>query len=225
MFPERESFFKVWQGGYYEGNPLDPYTESSYSRDKVSILYLTYKVCIEPYIHQNTKVMDVGCGQGAWTKCMLKSNDVWALDALPADTNNFYEYVGTRNVKYVVIEDVSNLPLPNDYFDYMFSFGCFCHLSRPTIYEYMKSLYQKMVINCNCFTMISDYDKFNSYYQSIGLIMKCRDKNEDQVPNPGRWYHLGLDWYCQMLFDVGFKIVCPDVQVNFRDPVVHFVKN
>ena len=227
MFPERQEFFQVWPGGYFEGNPLDPYTSSTYAADRVSILYLTYKVCIEPYINKNTKAMDIGCGRGAWTKCMLKAEEVWALDARPADTNGFYEYVENRDVKYVVIEDVANLLLPDNYFNYMFSFGCFCHLTRRTIQEYMRSLYQKMASGCHCFTMISDYDKLNVFYKKNNVQMIYHDKDKDEVllaGIPARWYHVGVDWYCQMLTEVGFSVVCPDVQVNFRDPVVYFVK-
>jgi hypothetical protein len=44
------------------------------------------------------------------------------------------------------------------------------------------------------------------------------------VPTPGRWYNAGVDRTCSMLKEVGYEVVDPDVGVNFRDPIIHFLK-
>ena len=40
----------------------------------------------------------------------------------------------------------------------------------------------------------------------------------------GRWYHLGTDRACRMLENFGYEVVCPDLGINYSDPVVHFRK-
>ena len=48
---ELESFQKLWQGGYFEGNPLDPLASSAYVQlGFISILHATHLLCIKPYI-------------------------------------------------------------------------------------------------------------------------------------------------------------------------------
>lgn len=68
-----DSFKALWRGGYYEGDPLDPVGPSSYGQfGYVSGLYLTYLVCIKPYVGPNTTVLEIGPGRGAWTRCFVR---------------------------------------------------------------------------------------------------------------------------------------------------------
>src|SRR5215211_8441597 len=78
----------AWPQGYFEGNPLDPIGPSTYlTYGYLSSLYVTYKVCIEPYIDAHTTVLEIGPGRGAWTKAILASEPrkVWAVDVTPPE--------------------------------------------------------------------------------------------------------------------------------------------
>lgn len=57
--------------------------------------------------------------------------------------------------------------LPENTFDYMFLFGCLCHVSFAGITEYAINLYPNMKQESNCFWMIADYDKYNQDIQDI----------------------------------------------------------
>ncbi len=48
--------------------------------------------------------------------------------------------------------------LPDNKFSYLFSFGCFCHISFDGITEYMKKLFPKLREGANCFVMVADYE-------------------------------------------------------------------
>lgn len=251
---ELQSFSNLWHGGYYEGNPLDPVGASGYGTlGYLSTLYATYLVCIKPYIDENSVVCEIGPGRGAWTKTFLKAKEVWCLDALSAEHNKFWEYVGPReHVKYFQVKDFSCDILPEDTFSYLFSFGCFCHISFDGIAEYMTNLYPKLKQGAHCFIMVADYDKYNeairrhSEWSILNAIpsrsgkflaylsrtyRKYRkrpvflaNKNEDDNPRPGRWYHAGTDSTCEMLQKLSYKVIERDMNVNLRDPVIHVVK-
>lgn len=169
---EIESFQGIWKGGYCEGNPLDPIGRSSYGRlGYLSVLYAIYIACIRPYITNQTKVIEIGPGRGCWTKCFVEAEEIWCLDALPADYNNFWEYVGKRgNIKYIQVHDFSCSTLPDDYFDFFFTFGCFCHISKEGIDEYMKNLYPKLKTGAHGFVMIGDYEKYNKLVEKKGFF-------------------------------------------------------
>ena len=48
----------------------------------------------------------------------------------------------------------------------------------------------------------------------------------DDKPRPGgRWYHAGKERTCQMLVDLGYQIIDPDVGTCPRDPIIHFRKS
>jgi hypothetical protein len=247
-------FKDLWKGGYFEGDPLDPFTASGYGPlGYLSVLYATYLVCIRPYVNSTSRCLEIGPGRGAWTKCMLNAEEVWCVDALSADHNGFWDYLGrAENVKYFQVTDLKCSMLPSDHFDFLFSFGCFCHLSPSAYEEYLTSLFSKLKAGAHGFVMIADYDKYNHALTSlhragVKLVLSGRrylplrlletaadrliprahrlaDKNEDLVPRAGRWYHLGTSEACATLERHGYKVVEADVGVNHRDPIVHFVK-
>jgi hypothetical protein len=254
---EIDSFSNLWEGGFYEGDPLDPMGKSQYGLlGYINVLYAIYLTCIKPYINETTLVCEIGCGRGAWTKTFLKAKEIWCLDALSAEHNKFWEYVGRdRKIHYIQVSNFSCNTLPANKFNYLFSFGCLCHVSFDGITAYMKNIYDKLLPGAHCFIMVADYDKYNAaiarkdiyfakmfspklapfikFYLKLTKSMKgnkydfrypYRDKNEDNVISPGRWYHAGIERTCEMLESLSYEIIDKDVDVCLRDPIIHFIK-
>jgi phospholipid N-methyltransferase len=163
---ELAQFKGLWKGGYYEGDPLDPLGKSSYGRmGFMSVLYATYLHCIRPYVGPTSRVLEIGPGKGAWTRTFVErgASEIWCLDALSREHNGFDDYVGARtNVHYFQVTDFTCSELPDAYFDYVFSFGCFCHISAQGTREYLTNLYRKLAPAANGFILVADYDKYNA---------------------------------------------------------------
>ena len=71
--PLLKSFGTFWEGGFYEGLPTDPMAPSGYGIFGYhSSLYLTYRMCIKPYIGSDTVALEIGPGRGAWTKAIVR---------------------------------------------------------------------------------------------------------------------------------------------------------
>lgn len=171
---ELQSFNTVWQGGYCEGDPLDPMGCSSYGiLGYMSVLHIIYLTCIKPYVNENSTVLEIGPGRGAWTKTFLhqRAKQIWCLDALSAEHNNFWKYVGqTEAVKYIHVNDFHCNELPDNHFNYLFSFGALCHVSFTGIAEYMKNIFPKLKKGSHCFIMVADYEKFNGAIDNINSL-------------------------------------------------------
>ena len=251
---ELDSFRDLWKGGYFEGDPLNPMAKSGYRQlGFISILHATYLRCIKPYVNSHTVSLEIGPGRGAWTRALLPSSEVYALDALPEENNRFFEYLGyPKHVKYFQVEDFMCKMLPDDHFDYMFSFGCLCHVSFKGIKDYATNLYPKLKRGSNCFWMVADYDKHNSAISNLSSLsmwntlvpgshrylplkwlvsylikregLRQLPPDENDEPRPGRWYHAGVERTCSMLKEIGYQIVDPDVGTCLRDPIIHFTK-
>jgi len=248
-------FNGIWEGGYYEGNPLDPVGWSSYGTlGYMSVLNATYVACIKPYVTPSSCVLEIGPGRGAWTKTFveLDAAEIWCLDALSREYNHFDNYVGSHQALwYFQVSDFSCDRLPENHFDYLFSFGCFCHISFAGIREYMTNLHAKLRNGAHGFIMVADYDKFNRAIQNESLritrpvfagkrnkalywaykllnpgnkLWHIMSKAEDGSPRPGRWYHAGIIETCAMLQELGYTVISPDVGTSLRDPIIHFVK-
>jgi phospholipid N-methyltransferase len=247
---ELKSFASLWGGGYFEGDPLNPLARSTYGPiGYLSVLHATYLRCIKPYVDNHTIALEIGPGRGAWTKALLGAKEVYALDALPEQHNRFFEYLGhPKNVKYFQVEDFRCAMLPNNHFDYMFSFGCLCHVSFEGITEYAKHIFRKLRHGSNCFWMIADFDRYNrvtadaekfniwdavlrgtAFAPFLRLFHVRRPRPLDKARasgsrKPGHWCHAGIERTCAMLEKTGYRILDPDVGTVPRDPIIHFTK-
>ena len=232
------SFQSLWEGGYFEGDPLDPTGLSHYaaidakngyctqpqnlvSRQLgfISVLYATYLLTIRGRLNPGAVVLEIGPGRGAWTKALLDQNPkaIYALDALSAAHNGFWAHVGEdHRVTYNQVTDFECSCVPDRSIDFFYSFGVFCHISRRGTEAYFESIKRKMKPGATGFCMISDYDKMSS---ALGYEIS---KAEHDEPEPGRWFHLGTDWFCNMLNTKGFEVLDRDIGVLVRDPITHF---
>jgi hypothetical protein len=247
---ELESFQTLWKGGYFEGQPLDPLGPSAYLHmGFISMLHATYLRCVKPYVNAQTVSLEIGPGRGAWTRCLLPSKEIYALDALSAAHNNIFAYLGNpKNLKYFQVSDFECRDLPENHFNFMFSHGCLCHVSFDGITQYAQNIFPKLKTGSNCFWMVADYDKYNRAYTNLSiwnalagivpaagrpLVEQLKqmttkvarlDPDKDDTPEPGRWYHAGTTRTCEMLQSTGYEIVDSDVGTNLRDPIIHFKK-
>ena len=172
----RENFSTVWEGGYFEGDPLDPMGRSEYNRlGYMSVLYATYLCCIKPYVNSDSNVLEIGAGRGAWTRTMINAREVVVLEAVDAEHSGFWEYVGRHsNVRYHKVTDFSCSVLPDNRFSFFFTFGCFCHLPPTAIVEYMSNVYAKLQSGAHGFMMVADFDKYNSAVRNLSHYADTR---------------------------------------------------
>jgi hypothetical protein len=242
--------------GYLEGEPLDPLAGSASMEllNVMSVLHAIYVRCILPYVGRDTVALEIGPGKGAWTKTMLQAREIWCLDALPAEEHGFYDYLGhPSHVRYLQASGPEGLDLPDRHFDFMFSFGCLCHLPPSGLQAYAQGLFPKLKPGGHCFWMVADYEKLNGAFEGLEFrrllrlllpekaryaplrwlmlaAMRAEFKRkrltlpEDEGPSPGRWYHMGTRAACEMLRRCGYQVLQSDVGASPRDPIIHFCR-
>jgi len=157
-------FQNIWKGGYFEGDPLDPMGASKYRRlGYISVLYAVYQACVRPHINSRTVALEIGPGRGAWTKALLPSKEVWCLDAKSREENGIDSYLGyPQNLIYHKVSSFSCDMLPDDEFDYLFSFGCLCHVPWNGVMAYARNIFPKLKSGAHAYWMVADYDKRNA---------------------------------------------------------------
>lgn len=175
---ELRSSATAFDGGYFEGDPLDPMVASTYGLvGYMSVLHAVYLTCIKPYINKNTTVLEIGPGRGAWTKAILSRgpHHVWCVDALPAEATGFWDYVGPqKNITYNVVNDFSLSTIPNNSINYFFTFGCLCHIPADLVEVYFRNLSTKLKKGAQGFAMIADYEKANRSIDQLDRVSPLR---------------------------------------------------
>ncbi len=250
MRSEIKAFEGIWPGGYWEGDPADPHTISGYAAIDMnegyanqlairaergivaeelgflSTLHVVYLMCIRNRV-QDKVVLEIGPGRGAWSKVILDNGaeHLHTLDALSAEHNQFFEYVdpdGTNRQK-ITYRHVSDFEatLPKGVLaDFVFSFGCFCHIRRQGVSEYMRNIKDRMKPGAEGFIMISDYAKM---YQAAGGVFDEDNFEEGGDDSGVPWSHLGTKWFSELLEKVGLVVLDADIGCNRRDPIAHFM--
>ena len=141
----------------------------------------------------------------------------------------------------------------NDHFDYMFSFGCLCHVSFDGIEAYAENIFDKLKPGANCFWMVADkksYERFRKYadhYDIWKQLAPARrasstsfrpffnmfsrmstpdfmEKDDFAESQQGHWHDAGAERTCEMLKSKGYRIIEQDVGTVPRDPIIHFVR-
>jgi SAM-dependent methyltransferase len=165
---ELQSFSNLWRGGFFTADPSDPL--APYWLDGMlghhHVIYLT---CMRPWVGPETSALEIGCGRGAWSRMLLGAKHVVCVDALSAEHNAFWGYVGEPdNVEYHQVRDFSLSMIPDASIDYVFSYDALCHVSFEGITEYARSLHRVMRQGAHGFLMVADYVKYNTYVDSLG---------------------------------------------------------
>ncbi|WP_426164973.1 class I SAM-dependent methyltransferase [Sandarakinorhabdus sp. DWP1-3-1] len=252
---ELATFSDLWAGGYCEGDPLNPVATSGYGDlGYISVLHAAHLVCIRPFIKPDTVALEIGPGRGTFTRSLLDAREIWCMDALDAEHNGFWQHVGEAarpRIHYHRVADFSCSVLPDGHFDFIFSFGVFCHITAEGQRAYYRNLFAKAKPGANAMIMFADFDKYNRAMSQIdrlrtlrfslggikaallfnARIIKARLKGQGRLRDkqdarlgPGKFHHMGIAETVDILHSIGWDVVSPDVGINLRDPIVHFRK-
>ena len=228
---ELKSFQNLWKGG--TARPKLGWKKSA-ELAKFQDLNGIVKTCINPYVNNNTTVLEIGAGGGFWTQKMLHAKEIFCLDALSAKHNKFWGRIGKKaNIKYFQVKDFQCNELENNSIDFVFSYDVFCHISYSGCETYLKNLHSKLKNGADCFIMIADINKYKQqsgldngvrlgYFKSVEEMVA----DIDGKPFPGRWYFYGVDLFCDLLDKYNYKLVSKDVVIEEDkiSPIIHFKK-
>jgi len=189
---ELKLYDNLWKGGYTE-------VECAAT--------LRIKEYLTKAIKKNHLVFEIGCGGGFWTPILAKAaKSVHANDIQTAEYNRFWERC--PNINNITYHHVSNFKvdyLEDNSIDVVFSYGVLCHVSRTGTREYLKNLRRKITKTGKLILMYADAAK----YAKAGGTVK-------EGP---RWDWLGIENFCKMAKDLGYKIVTEDLQIDPRFPI------
>jgi SAM-dependent methyltransferase len=216
------SFTDLWKDGFIISRDRDiavgP-TNINYNGLDFHDIYLQ---AIMPSITRDSRVLEIGCGRGAWTRCLLPAAEVWALDALPLEKNQIMSHLGNpTNLHYIHVSDFSCRDLPDGYFDFLFSYDCFCHIPLEGIRAYLKNLLPKMKCGAEAVIMISDWTKLGRK----GRVDKDTGNTFDNFKwFPGCWVPNDSERMTDYVRAAGWRMLDADFLKLKRDTLVRFRK-
>ena len=116
---------------------------NSFSDEEIETIGKEYfEICDDSILNKSMTALDVGCGTGRWSRYVIpRAGFVEAIDpshaVLAADT-----LIGHYDNVRITQAEVSNLPFPDNSFDFVFSLGVLHHI--PDTPQAMKDCVKKL---------------------------------------------------------------------------------
>lgn len=232
---ELDSFKQVWRGGYKTG-----YDARRNQHGVEDYLRLN--------LPKNTTVLEIGCGGGQWSKFIAELgvvNKLYAIDALSAEHNDFWNFVGHDKkslIEYVHVQDFSLKDIPDNSLDYVFSYDVFCHISYSGQRQYLENLRKKCKPGAILFIMYADPAKYLSsepknmwhvkdfipggqarqYASTQDLIDAALADCDGDASRP-RWFWVGKKRFIETCRDLGYYVAAFDLNIDRTNVITLFI--
>jgi phospholipid N-methyltransferase len=184
---------------------------------------LVFKRAILPYINKDSKVLELGPGQGSWTRAILKhipDGELFTIDF--QDLNRFLKpenYNG--RLKTFQIDSNDYCMLPDEYFDFFWSMGVLCHNNEDWIGEILKNSYKKMKRGGIAVHQYADWEKLEKYgWQKGRLPLEFKNKPDDEI----WWPRNSKSQMVKLAERVNWKVITPDLDLLGRDSIIVLTK-
>jgi SAM-dependent methyltransferase len=175
-----------------------------------------------PYIRPDSMVLELGPGSGSWTRAILKHvphGEVHVVDIHDVQAWIRPPPGGGKLVCYQV-SDNSFRAVPEQRFDFMWSFGVLCHNNQEHIREILRNALSKMKPGGYAAHEIADWDKLDQLKWGMRWGVPTRFKT---MPDDAIWWpRNSATQMCQIAREEGWEIVERDLGVLRRDALCVF---
>jgi len=197
--------FENYPKGYI-GHPVRKKYNAAYG----GCLHLVVERLIEPYIHSDSIVLEIGPGNGKWTQFFTKAKEVICVDIIDLE-KILREYFPDMNLKFFTLENDIKLDFLKDHqIDYIFSFDTFVHLAPECIEAYFKEFYRILKFEGCGIIHYSDWEKYKLF------------KNE--YPDEKSWPKNDLTQMKSHIKNSDLTLITWDTKLLLRDRILVFTK-
>ena len=172
------------------------------------------------YVKPDSKVMELGPGQGAWSRAILNYIPEGELHTLDfQDVCKWLrpnDYKGRLNCHRV--EDNSFACVPDDYFDVFWSFGVLCHQNQEHLREILSNAISKVRIGGVAIHQYADWTKLDRcrWRKRHGVPKGFRDLPDDEI----WWPRNNQESMTEICENAGWHVVTADLDFFKRDSVI-----
>gem|GEM_PF-517932 len=174
---------------------------------------------IEPYLKSTSHVLELGPGRGSWTRVLLRRLSEGRLTT--ADLQDvspwLAEELESGRLSCVRVSDNQFVELPDDTFDFFWSFGVLCHCNRERIAEILTNSLAKMRPGGLAVHEFGAWEKLDTYGWKRGRVpLEFREQPDDAI----WWPRNSVQQMAEMARAAGWKVLVEDLGLLERDGVI-----
>jgi hypothetical protein len=157
---------RLFSDGYDSGNVLKRLPDRRRWREErlVGGSYRRFFMqAARPYLEKSSIVMELGPGRGSWTRALLECVPEGQVHALDYHEITQWLHPEDHDGRLVChrVEDNSFRSVPDDTFDFFFSFGVLCHNTTAAIEDIMVNALPKMRSGAIAIHQYGDWQKLH----------------------------------------------------------------
>ncbi len=156
-----------------------------------------------PYLSSDTIMIEIGPGGGRWTRYMLHTKQIYAVDYHQEILTELKENFNRNNISFIKNNGADFPEIPKNSIDYIFSFGTFVHLEIDIINNYLKNMKPLLKQEANIVVQYSDKTK---------PLGKSNENFSDNNPDRMR----------ELILSHGYSILEEDLKTMWHSSIVRF---
>jgi len=208
--------------GYDSGDVLAPEPDEVRAKEEKIIGGSYRRVALEgmaPFLRPDSRVLELGPGRGSWTRALLEflpQGEVHVLDF--QDVSQWLEparYAG-RLVCHVV-QDNSFGEVPEEGFDFFWSFGVLCHCNVELIETILANSLSRLRRGGQAVLQHGDWKKLERFgWENSGIPLEFKDLPDNKI----WWPRNDRDPMVRLAQRTGWEVVDADLDLVGRDGVI-----
>lgn len=174
---------------------------------------------IAEFLTPSSRVLELGPGKGSWSRAILNLIPKGELHTV--DFHDVTKWVnpadyGGRLHCHLFDENKFEM-LPDNYFDFFWSFGVLCHNETSAIRTVMMNARPKMKPGGLAVHQYSDWKKLDAYgWERGGVPTDFKTKPDSEI----WWPRNDQATMMEIARDTGWKVINPDIGLVARDSMI-----
>jgi SAM-dependent methyltransferase len=213
---------KEYRDGYDSGNVLSLFPNRVRRQEEQVIggsYRKVFKSAVLPFLNDNSKVLELGPGKGSWTRAILKyipAGELHTIDFHDLDRFLKPELYDGR-LKTIQVTGNNYDAVPDDFFDFFWSFGVLCHNNRDSITEILTASLPKLKHGRVAVHQYGDWEKLEAFgWTRGGIPNDFHDKSDDEI----WWPRNNKEQMSQIARHCGWDVVNADLGLVGRDSII-----
>jgi len=221
--PTLEWLRREFHYGYDSGNILSLFPNAVRRKEerKCGGSYRNiFSNAIIPYLKDNSVVLEIGPGKGAWSRAILKyipNGQLHTVDFQDARSWLKPWRYGEKLVCHQVGDNDCYAEFKDDMFDFCWSFGVLCHNNLEDIGKILRESLPKMKPGGIAVHQHAEWDKLEEYgWKKGGIPPEFKDKEDDEI----WWPRNSLENMSRLATESGWTVINQDLGLVKRDAII-----